>query len=428
MSKISLFYNISAIFSILLSSTCHAMEKDEMMTKEESSKPPSSSIQTKQTPSRRELKSDGWNQLTADEKSKLIPGPNSSTFSKVSTLLHGSQFKHLGKIENLFRQYCTNLTEGTVVVWGDGYGRVSIDAFRRNAAIRVVYNDLDPKNMVPFQKLKQLCFTPGDQEQLVSIQGNCLTIPTASQFQNLFLNHDPMGQVSATFGANFLHFMTPEEVVNYFSLQFDLLRPGGKTFSIFNNLHVEENGLRFGRDINKLDISNYLAHPIELIEELNMTKTVIVQSAKELLERKDVSFSGFMNGEWVKANKGTTDAEDRRIFSALFAHHPKTNAFNPQTIELVAKAIGFEVEEKTGLTLTSLGFEDRKVNDLNGNYTGFVLKKPSNAPSVSNSDYFRNSKGFKDLLEKAKEEEKFIRTFYEKVTFKPKYPFLSVLE
>ncbi len=363
----------------------------------------------------------GFKQLPKKYQTQLIPTAISQ-HSRVAKPTHGRQFATHGKIENDFRKEISNLPEGTVVLWGDGFGRLSVDAFRRNGNIRVIYNDIDPKNMLPMKSFIEKCVKEENRDQLVPIAGDCLTIPSDQGFRSLFPDGNPNGQVTTTFGANFLHFMVPKDVVEYFALQFDLLSPGGHTFSIAASMPRNHESMNdfLQKECDEDTLQGWLQHSYE--QGLTPVRTAGMNEFSQILKEKGLIFASQLRGSWIAENQGTTDPNDKLLLSNLYGKYPSVAFIDYVALKTIAGTIGFRISSKHFFTYTPGGIEEKQ--QASGQYAGLVLEKPQDAPLPSDEAYFRHTDAFKELEEKALSEVESAREVFKNIRFKPEYPFV----
>jgi hypothetical protein len=393
----------------LMSSKCYASGKPNAEETEAKIKAASRSLNR------------GFKQLPEHYQNQLIPTANSQ-HPPVVKPMHGRQFATHGKIENDFRKEISNLPEGTVVLWGDGYGRLSVDAFRRNGNIRVIYNDIDPQNMLPMKSFIEQCVKAGDRDQLVPIAGDCLTIPSDQGFTSLFPDGNPNGQVTTTFGANFLHFMVPKDVVEYFALQFDLLVPGGHTFSIAASMPRDYEAMNefLRKECDEDTLQGWLSHSYE--PALHSVRSAGLNEVSKILKQKGLIFTSQMRGSWIVENQGTTDPKDKTLLSRLYGKYESISFIDYDALKTIAETIGFRVTSKYIFTYTPDGIDETE--QASGNYAGIVLEKPQDAPLPSDEAYFRHTDAFKGLEEKALFEVELAREVFRDIRFKPEYPFV----
>ena len=375
---------------------------------------------------KREMQPGGWKKLSKHEQSVLIPTKSDSSAEFVQNGLHGFQFKHLGELERRFARACEELPEGDVALWGDGYGRVSVDAFRRNNKLRVFYNDLDSRNSTPLKNFKNLCVKKEDQEKLIITNSSCLDLPESQAFREFFSDHNPSGKFSDTFGANFLHFMPPENVVKYMGLQYDLLTPGGKTFIVATTTHIPAEDFQYVKGLSQEKLCHQLTQ--QNLKEMNYIRNVISHQLREHWKAQGLSFYGYLNSEFFRNSSSLMPGHSYLLTNILFKDR-EVNFLPPETLTSIATAIGFEIEFTNRFALMSDGIKENPEKSDEGLYGGYIFRKPLNAPQPTDEGYFRNMKGFQDLEKRAFDEPGIIRELCEKrLSFKPEYPFFIIVE
>lgn len=362
----------------------------------------------------RTISQNAWKKLSTAHQHKLSP-KKEEVFATVSTAKFGSQFTHLGPLEDDFIKECRLLGQGdTILVNADAYGRLSLKAFRYNAHLRVIYNDMDPQNAASIIAFRDTCLTPEENDALPVIMGDCVTLKDQEPFKVLFPAQNPQDQVSLIFAANVAHFLSPSRLVAFLAHEHDLLKPGGtlrllasgfKTPPALNPTLTLKTMKKLIGGLSHIDVSALQGH--------------FSTTFSTYLKENGFTFYGYFDKGKLTVSK-TMTGPDKTLLNNLFPGDTMQMITTP-VLQLIADTIGYQMVDSKNFSLRKAGgFAEEE----NGDYLGMTLQKPFDAPSVEDAAYFRKSEAFLSLEKLAKKEESEIAVLFRDSKLQNKHPYL----
>ncbi|MBA4749120.1 MAG: hypothetical protein H2057_00700 [Alphaproteobacteria bacterium] len=362
----------------------------------------------------RSISQDAWKKLSTTHQHKISP-KKEEVFAAVTTAKFGSQFTHLGPLEDDFIKECRLLNQNdTVLINADAYGRLSLKAFRYNAHLRVIYNDMDPQNATSIMAFKNTCLVPEENLALPVIMGDCVTLKDQETFKALFPAHNPQDQLSLIFAANVAHFLSPSRLVTFLAHDYDLLKPGGM-------LRLLASGFVTPPTLNPTLTLKTMKKRLDGLSHIDVSALQghFSTTFSTYLKEKGFTFYGYFDKGKLNASK-TMTGPDKALLNNLFPGDTM-QMITLSALTTIADAIGYHVVDSKNYSLRRAGgFAEEKTGD----YLGVTLQKPHGAPGIEDAAYFRKSDAFLSLEKLAKKEESEIAVLFRDSKLQNKHPYL----